>query len=273
MNKMKMKKIATSALLSVIVLGAVAVPALAAEFSAGSKGSVDFRLSTELDPKPFDPTDPTVPPAEVNELPDGEGKGSTGLLRFDRVPNLKFETIEIGSATQTGKVLQEEYTDKATGTKFHAAPTVEVTDNRGSGAGWTTFVSADGILDNGVAGSVKITGYELKLNNAEVSGYSGIQDEASKKPVFNALSINDQAQKFATAAQGNGMSSWGISFYDGTVPANGKPEKNTTGTATASEAVTLKIPQGATMETGKTYKTNLTWYLAVTPDATAPTAP
>jgi len=110
----KMKKTIISALLATVVLGSAASITEAAQVgdSAVSQGSVDFKVGGQ-DPKPFDPSDPTVPPAEVTEGGSTTGKGTSGLLRFDRVPNFKFETIEIGSKDQLGNVLQEEYTDKA----------------------------------------------------------------------------------------------------------------------------------------------------------------
>lgn len=248
--------------------------ASADEISAGSNGTVDFKHRINPNPEPYDPTDPTVPPREVEALPDGEGKGTIGLLRFERVPNFKFETIEIRGQDQIGRVLEEAYTVKDKEETFYAAPTVEISDERGTWNGWTAFVSIEDEFKNVDQPTIApIKGFELKLNHAQVSGYSGIKDEESVKPTFKPITLTDQPQQFAVADKDKGMAQWGLSFYgapgeDG--PVDGKPAANTSGVAKASNAVTLTIPAGATKVAKDKYVANMTWYLATTPDATVP---
>ncbi|MGX4687027.1 WxL domain-containing protein [Vagococcus sp. JNUCC 83] len=264
-----MKKIITSSLLSVITLTAVSGVVLAADPSTTSKGSVGFSAAS-TNPKPFDPSDPTVPPKEVDENPDGSGKGTTGTLRFDRVPNFNFENIQIGSVDQTANVLEEKFAIKGSDPKeeFYSAPTVEITDVRGTAAGWTAFVKTDGKLVSGTSGTPEITGYTLKLNKGVASSYSGVT--TALPTVSTGISLNETPQIFAQAAAGTGTASWGISYYDSSTGEQGKPKKNTTDTPVASDAVTLSVPQGATMHENETYTTTLTWYLSDDPSATEP---
>jgi len=264
-----MKKIIASSLLSVMALTTVSGVVLAADPSTTSKGSVGFSEASK-DPKPFDPSDPNVPPKEVEENPNGSGKGTTGLLRFDRVPNFNFKDIQVGSVEQTANVLEEEYTIKGSSPaeKFYSAPTVEITDVRGTGAGWTAFVKTDGKLVSETSGRPDITGYTLKLNKGAATSYSGVTTAVPE--VSLGITLNETPQVLARAAKGTGTASWGISYYDPATGEQGKPKKNTTGTATDSDAITLSVPQGATMHVGEKYTTTLTWYLSDDPSATAP---
>lgn len=275
---MKKKWIVINLFASVLLVSGLASSVEAAnENEAVSKGSVDFKHRTNPEPGPFDPTDPTVPPREVEAENKGEGAGTTGLLRFDRVPNFKFETIEIRGQDQTGRVLEELYTVRDSSETFYAAPTVEISDERGTWDGWTAFVSIEDEfknIDNPAIESIE--GFQLKLNHAEVAGYSGITENpgSSIKPTFKPMTLNNKAQAFASAAKNAGMAQWGISFYGATAseagPVDGKPGLNATGTPRASEAVTLMIPANATKVPDDRYVANLTWYLALTPDATEP---
>lgn len=262
---MKKNKVMASGLIALLAVSTLSGLTVSAA-EANSKGSVEFVTDSDTTPKPFDPSDPNRPPQEVEPTdptkPDGPGNGTNGLLRFDRVPNFKFEKITIGSKPQIGNVYEEEYTVKGTTTKFHAAPSVEITDVRGTAAGWKASVKTDGVLK----ASNDITGFQLKLNKAVISSYSSDTTTAPTLNISdtNSIELSTTDSEFVTAPSGTGTATWGISFYDSTdatASEAGKPKKNTTGKATTSDAVTLTIPQGAVMKTGETYTTDLTWTL------------
>lgn len=272
---MKMKKMMTTALISTIALGA-AMPALALDANqAGSKGSVEFGTGGE-DPTPVDPTDPTVPPAViVPELP-GEGGGSTGLLRFDRVPNLKFEKITVSNKAETSKVLEEKYelevAPTAPATKvFHAAPTVEISDLRGTNAGWHAQVSIGEFFTDKADPTSKIVG-KVSFSAGRVTDYSGqsATTPPAVAPTSNAVAeLNGSNKTFVNAASGSGAYQWGVSYYTGDHANQGKPKPNYTGTPVADEAIKLTVAPGQNVNlgTGHTYETDITWTLLATPEA------
>ena len=273
-----MKKVVISSLLTVVALSSLAGVSNAAQVgsAAKSKASVDFTTGNE-NPKPYDPSKPDGPVTEVEERPTDQGKGTTGQLRFDRVPTFAFETITIGDADQKSNVLQESYTVKGTSETFYSAPSLEISDIRGSNTGWSVLVKKDAELKSSTTTTPAITGYKLTLAKGVVRTYS--EGNQSGAPVFKSIEIGTETNACLNAAAGSGGASWALNFFDESVASEvGEdaktgstvkvPVKNTTDTPTASSAVTLEIPQGATMKTGETYSTNLTWILSDDPSAT-----
>lgn len=265
---MKKNKIIAStflALLATSTIGSITSNAI----DAGSKGRVGF---TDADPNtpatPYDPTDPAFPPAEIAPEAPGEGGGTTGPLRFERVPNFDFGQIPIEIGAKTVKVYDEEYTPKSGGTAFYAAPTLEVTDGRGNAPGWTVKVENDGIFKATTAGvpDFKAT---ISLNKAVANSYTQgvLATEAPTLNLSSPLKLTDAGSVMLAHADAlKGNAKWGISFYDSADTAAStntsgiiRPVKKTA--AAQSDAVTLEIPSGVKVTKNENYSTSITWTL------------
>lgn len=235
--------------------------------TAGSKGSVRFTAdSGNTQPKPYDPTDPGTPPKDIDPSNPGEGGGTVGLLRFDRVPNFAFEDLVVSNKTVTSNVLEEKYkltvapTDPAEKQEYYAAPTVEITDLRGTNKGWSASVKIDEKFVDSADPTSTFVG-EVTLQQGRVAAYT--EQDASLYPTTptDAITLNQTEQEFVSAADGKGAYQWGISYYTGDHANQGKPKKNYTSTPIADAAVQLKVKPGQKVNLDSVYKTNLTWTL------------
>lgn len=257
---MKKNKLVATGLVTLAALTLVSTSALAAE--AGSKGKVKFTEPSVLPPSPFDPTDPNFPPAEIEEEEEGHGKGTSGVLRFERVPNFDFGEVAISPGKKTLSVKDESYKLKGQTAVFYAAPTVEITDGRGNAPGWTASVKSDGVF--AVEGDTSIAPFSgvIKLNEAKAASYTEGVAAGEAPGVTQNLTLTNDFKPFATAANGEGNASWGISYYTGTA-ANRPSNKGTT--QGSSAAVTLEIASGTKVTQDVNYTTSIVWQLEATP--------
>lgn len=270
--RMKMKKFASlniaGLFIATVVLGSVTTNAALAGQTA-SEGSVGFTPAASSPSKPYDPTDPNFPPAPIKENPDGKGKGTTGVLRFERVPNFNFGNIEVKAEGDDYPVYDEEYqlvdptTGADSGKPFYSAPTIEVTDGRGHAPGW--HVKAE---NNQIFSSTNTTVASFKafivLNNAVAASYTeGVLASEAPDIFASPIVLNDlPSVPIVNATENNGNAKWGISFYDPTDSAAataGKPTRRTT--QSTSNAVVLRIPNAAKVKANEQYTTTITWYL------------
>ncbi|MBP1039460.1 WxL domain-containing protein [Vagococcus sp. BWB3-3] len=269
---MKMKKIMTTTVLSVLALGLMAPAALAE--SATTKGKVQFINDPDGDkPTPVDPTKPTPEPIIV----DPERPGTEGYLRFDRVPQFDFGQVKLTNAAVDAPVLQDEFKTSATDV-FYAAPTVEVTDRRGSNAGWTTSVKA-GPFELVKAGDENKLVPEIEAGNdlvgavisigeghANVHSKDGSVTNASAPDVFGTFELNDKDYIFASAKKDKGMGQWSIAFHEGDAQTTGDigyPNKHTT--QGNEESIRLSVPESSKKLVDRTYRSVVTWTISDEP--------
>lgn len=267
-----MKKIMTTTVLSVLALGLMAPAALAE--STTSKGKVQFINDPNGDkPTPVDPTKPTPEPIEV----DPERPGTDGYLRFDRVPQFDFGQVILTNAAVDAPVLHDVFKTSATET-FYAAPTVEVTDKRGSNAGWTTSVKAgpfelvkagdEGKLVPEIEAGKDLVGAKItiKAGHANVHSKDGSVTQASAPDIFADFDLTANDYTFASAKVGNGMGQWSIAFHENDAQTTGDigyPNKHTTqGT---EGAVRLTVPESSQKLVDRTYRSVLTWTISDEP--------
>lgn len=199
MNK-KHITLASAATLAVTVLGFAAPVASAA--TADQKtgtGTVQFYKPTlptpPIDPtNPSNPSNPTVPLTPTNpsdpslpSLPNGgtpenPGTGSTGDLRLDSVPNFNFGNHPVSDINGGAVVI---YTgngiDDKTGKPTVANPGtpyfVQVTDYRGTAAGWDVSVVASQFT----TGKTSLTGATVNYTGGHALGVSN-GGTANKNP-------------------------------------------------------------------------------------------
>lgn len=204
-------------------------PVLAATASsATSSATVTFTPGTEPS-SPVDPDDPSKPLD-----PPGQGTGEAGPLSIDYVPNITFGSQAI-SASQKVYNANE------------LKPFVQVTDIRGTGAGWNVIAKAS-VFNDGTGDSLKgstisfIGGYVISAN-------SSASKPTASTPVI--LTTDNAESTVLVAAENSGLGTWVDRWYP------------TETTASSNDNVTLTVPAGSA--TSKTHTSTITWTLADAP--------
>lgn len=196
--------------------------------SATSSATVTFTPGTE----PTSPVDPDDPSKPLD--PPGRGTGEAGPLSIDYVPNITFGSQAI-SASQKVYNANE------------LKPFVQVTDIRGTGAGWNVIAKASSFNDE--------TGDSLKGSTISfVGGYVISANSSASKPTASTLVVltTDNAESTVlVAAENSGLGTWVDRWYP------------TETTASSNDNVTLTVPAGSA--TAKTHTSTITWTLADAP--------
>lgn len=218
-----MKKIIfATALFSAAVLGSSVVQA------ADKEGTSTANIGINA-PDPDNPVDP-IDPIDPDDNPNSnDPTGNTGPLRIDYISNIDFGSQTISGATQT-------YTAAAPKLRTE----VQVSDLRGTGAGWNLQVS----YSQDKAGFKTADGKDLKGAelNLPLGDLKTTPDNQSGLPTAAALTVNANAQNIMTSAVNAGLGTW-------------DDEMNT-------QNVTLKVPAG---NLAGSYQATLTWTLTDAP--------
>lgn len=182
-----------------------------------SYGSIDLISDSESETKPLLPT-----------IPDGK-TGNVGELTIDNVSPFIFGT------------------QKITGSKavFYSTTTdgnVQVTDKRGTGAGWilqvrsTDFIDSENTLNT-------LKGAELTIPAGTVSSDNG---NSSEKPITSQVALNATDATIFKAESQAGLGSW-INRFDG---------------VENKSKVMIEIPAGSMKGS---YVSTITWTLSDAP--------
>lgn len=204
-------------------------PILAATVSTvTSNATVTFTPGTE----PTGPVDPDDPSKPLDAL--GQGTGESGPLSIDYVPNITFGSQAISGSQKVYNASE-------------LKPFVQVTDIRGTGAGWNVIAKAtpfnDGTADILKGSTVTFAGgYALSANSS-----------ASKPTPSNpvVLTTDNTEATVVVANENSGLGTWVDRWYP------------TETTATSNDNVTLTVPSGSA--TAKTHTSTITWTLADAP--------
>ncbi|EOH1637499.1 WxL domain-containing protein [Enterococcus faecalis] len=195
---------------------------------AESKSTVKTILGETTDPvAPVDPTDPNKP----NPDPEVPGTGNTGPLTIDLVSSIDFGEQEI-------KEKEAIYNAKT------EHPYVQVTDRRGTGAGWTLKASIDEFNNEDKTKTLK--GAELSLKNGTIKSTSG---NVSEKPQGYDVNLNKDLQVIMKAETDQGMGTW-LDVFSGTKDNNAN--------------VQLKVPAGSA-RAKQNYSSVIHWELTDAP--------
>lgn len=224
-----MKKALVS-LLSVALAVSAMSPIVSAEGPENSEATVNFTVPEEkvvpVDPETFEP------------IEGGEGL-QNGPLSLDYVSNLQF-----GSHKISNKV--EEYKSET------LRPYIQVSDLRGTGAGWNVEAEISPFTDE--SGSESLQGFSIKLNNGNAST-SLEADESIKAPTVNdeiILEVNKTANVVTADPKNVGESV-------NTAQGLGTWVARWLATDDENENVTLKVPAGSA-SAGK-HTATITWTL------------
>jgi hypothetical protein len=224
MNK---KKIALQAFSLLMVFTIIGVKNVSAE-TATSDATVTFTQNTNP-VAPLDPLNPDQPGA-------GPGTDMAGPLSLDYVPTLPF-----GSKVITGNV--ETY--KTTNTK----PYIQVSDTRGTGAGWVVKANLAEFKDT-TDGTKTLPG-AISFGNTQIITST---NNTSTAPTGGNFTLTGGASDITifSAATNEGLATW-LQTWLSTTPND--PEGN--------DNVTLEINTAGAYT--RTYLSTITWTIEVAP--------
>ena len=250
MKKTLCATLATTTLLT--CMGYVTINASAATQDGGlqrSKATIEYieNTDTELPDNPLAPGN-SLKPSDDNKT------GGAGPLSIDYVSDIAFGQNKTSGKTEIYKAELDTFKD---GTK--APISAQVTDKRGSNAGWTLTAKQESLFKQSKGNEV-LKGTILRLNNPNLSSKdnmtSGIPN-SNVLPTVQAvkLSAKDSGeagneQIVATAAKDKGMGQW--------VTRYGIDNDE------AKESVTLEVP-GNSKKVKDTYSTSILWTLTDSP--------
>lgn len=211
-----MKKLSTL-LLSTVLLSTLAGSTQAFAEDGGvytSNGVVEFTPS-EDPTDPVDPTDPTNPVDPIDPTdPEGPNPGTNGPLSIDYASSLDFGVQKITSKNETYYATTQKYKTfdeqgNATEEVKEGPNYVQITDNRGTEAGWTLKVNQEKQFTS-VSGK-ELTGAQITFNNGNVvSASASEKPTGQEKIILNADGSQSEVMS-AKAGQGAGtyLLDWG----------------------------------------------------------------
>lgn len=243
-----MKKFGSLLLATTILAGIALAPATSFAADGGnydSNGVITFTPNTDIT-NPVDPVDPTNPVTPVDPTdPTGPKPGTAGPLSIDYASSLDFGTQKITSKDEVYKAKAQKYLDKdnneKTGPNF-----VQVTDNRGTEAGWTLQMKQNSQFKT--TDAEELTGAVITFKNGNV-----VTASDSAKPTGQASIVADPSgalKNVMAAKDGQGAGTYLLDWG--------------TDAATAAESIELSVP-GSTTKYAKKYSTTFTWVLTDTP--------
>lgn len=214
---MKKTILATLLISTTILAGTVAVHA--DDLSGKSTAKIGL---TKQDPDnpvgPIDPIDPDDNP------PSNDPTGNTGDLRIDYISNIDFGTQTISGKTET--YIAE---------KPASLTESQVSDLRGTGAGWHLQVNYDTEKPGFTSEDKTLSGAELTLPSGTAKS---VADNKATPPATSEVVVNDAAQNIITATANTGLGTWADEMDTANVSLK-VPSGNLVGDYTATLVWTL----------------------------------
>ncbi len=226
-------------LISLMSLSALAVATLAPATAQAVESNATITAIAGSDPvKPVDPTDPTNPTDPTDPGNGGETPEQPGDLQINVVPNLNFgDKVEITPKTVS------------TSLKNETTPFAQVSDLRGTGAGWSLNVSLGNFLSTD---NKAIVGATISFSGGEAVTSNQLTENAAVTNNIKLTAGSTGAQSLMKATAGNGKGTWLARFV------------NTGTAATGNTKIMFEAPTDQVMA-NTAYKAIMTWQLADTP--------
>ena len=212
--------------------------------NTNSYADVTFTINDNSTVTPVDPGNPETPITPV----DPHQPGTSGPLSIDYVSNLHFGSYVASGSDQVYYAQLDEFKKTTDGTEIKVPNFVQVTDNRGTNAGWNLTVSQNGQFSANEGANV-LTGAQLKLSNPMVNSTNSM----IYAPVASNVTLDPSgaAQDVVNASAGKGMGTWTTSY--GSDLTQG------------AKSVSLSVPGSTAKVQDSQYTTSLTWTLTDAP--------
>ncbi|EHH1653792.1 WxL domain-containing protein [Enterococcus faecium] len=214
---MKKTILATILISTTILAGTVAVHA----DDLSGKSTAKIGLSKQDPDNPVGPIDPIDPD---DNPPSNDPTGNTGDLRIDYISNIDFGTQTISGKTET--YIAE---------KPASLTESQVSDLRGTGAGWHLQVNYDTEKPGFTSEDKTLSGAELTLPSGTAKS---VADNKATPPATSEVVVNDAAQNIMTAAANTGLGTWADEMDTANVSLK-VPSGNLVGDYTATLVWTL----------------------------------
>lgn len=255
MNHLLMAGVILASGLSVASLSSEGVSA--ATNSVNTTGDVTFKEDT-TPVGPVDPTDPNKPTDPINPVTP-----TNGPLSIDYASSFNFGEQKISTKDETYYASFDKVKEHTANTSLtRTRPNwVQVTDKRGTNAGWKLQVQQGAQFSTKVSsstngGSLKeLKGAQIKIKNGTVATTT---DNKATAPTASTeitlipgtLTQAGAAQDVMTAQSNQGMGTWVDAFGSST---------------TGDKSISLSIPGVSEKVKDAKYTTQLTWLLNDTP--------
>lgn len=224
-----------------------------------SNGVVGFEENESIT-NPVDPTNPIEPvdPIDPN-VPDGKPEpGQKGPLSIDFASSFSFGVNKISNKDQVY------YADAQYYEQYEPTPNyVQVTDHRGTLAGWTLTVKQVGQFQSTENVTYKtLPGVAVSLNNIGInSTVTDIDPPTSPNSIFLVPDSSEQLVLQANSGQGAGT--W-EEYWGELETVNQEKPDGTNGNRLVTKAVSLTVP-GKTPKSATTYATTFIWSIKEIP--------
>lgn len=252
-----MMKTVKLTVIGMVLMGAIlsgGTAAVAAEDKTrDTKAYIKFKDSDGEIVDPVDPTDPEIPVIPVDPTDPGTPikPGTKGPLSLDYASELFFDEVPMSSKdkeyfAKTITVTNKEGTAKKRQVPLYA----QITDDRGTAAGWTLSVKQNGQFKTATKDKEELTGAEIIFLNGQVDT---ISEALTPGFVQEETTLNSDTAQASTkvmgAKDGEGSGTFVYRF--------GKDETE------GAKSVKLSVP-GKTVKKKEAYSTTLTWTLSDT---------
>jgi len=242
------KSLSSLVLAGALLLGAVA-PVTANAATTPSTGKTTTSVEFTKPTKPVTPVDPDNPSTPVNTAPGNTDHGGatdpalSGDLAFLYVSKgINFGshqsvTTKTEAAAQSFTAESVDSQDFGTGTP-NANLVTEVSDARGTNAGWNVSVTASDLTgDNGSS----ITGASLQLNGAATDAKNKVVNSADDTIASNSktLTTGGSAEVLYSAAEGHGAGTTAMQIAPDNISLSSLPVNVKAGTYTGTLNWTL----------------------------------
>lgn len=233
-----------------------------------SKAVVNFKVST--DPTlPVDPENPD-PGISVDPIdPEGPNPGTSGPLSIDFASSLQFGTTKITTKDAVYNAYAQAIT--VAGKQAYRPNYIQITDNRGTEAGWRLTVTQVQQLTSTEGKQLK--GAVITLDQSEVKTIADSELVAPSQVSKTVVLQPQEAVAIMAANEGEGAGLWTAHFGNSAntleessdlVPGE-KGADLKEGKVIRNTAVTLAVP-GKALKTEAEYRSLLNWTLAEVPD-------
>lgn len=251
-KKKKITALATAA--TVVALGVPSIFLTPSVHGATSDANIQFTPNESV-PDVLDPSDPTpgeiFEPAPGTEDPLDDPTMEAGPLSLDYVSSVSFGSNDI---------LTETYTYESETLR----PFIQVTDARGTAAGWSVTAQLDSFTQTDEVSeetTETLEGSTLSFTNGEVVTPGSTSTAPVSEQEVTLEAGADSADLVMSAADGSGMGQWLNRWF----PTEASDSNNN-----VNNNVTLEVP-GGSAQTGE-HTATITWTLSDAPGS-APSTP